>query len=199
MKKDKHKEPSVPYWPSQLMTFLANIYEQHFQTRLVDWIFRTCHVCWWAQSQNQIILGIIPFSEPFRIGMLECCWKILQLFWRYAVCCNYDNTCLCTFCGVWWVFYWCTVINVYGSICLGHLPVRVQGDISQKAVTLIVIVRTSYYTKVTNFSFSRSFFCHKILSWWDGCPASLTTMQVTHKCHSAVLQLLQHPHCVSWC
>ena len=45
MKKDKHKEPTVPYWPSQLMTFLADIYEQHFQARLVDWIFRTCHVC----------------------------------------------------------------------------------------------------------------------------------------------------------
>ena len=164
MKKDKHEEPAVPYWPSQLMTFLADIYEQHFQTRLVDWIFRTCRVCRWAQSQNQIILSIITLTEPFRIGLLECCLIMSQQFWRYAVYCNYDNTWLCTFCGVWWVFHQCTVINVYGSICLGHLSVRVQGNTSQKAVTLITIMRTSSYTKVTRFYFFHSFFCHKILS-----------------------------------
>jgi len=44
MKKDKHEEPTVPYGLSLLMTFLANIYEQHFQTGLVDWIFKTCLV-----------------------------------------------------------------------------------------------------------------------------------------------------------
>jgi hypothetical protein len=151
MKKDKLGEPTVPYWPSLLMTFLADIYEQHFQTRLVDWIFRTSRVCWWAQSQNQIILSNIPLSEPFRIGLLEFCSKMLQYYWRYAVYCNYDNTWLCMFYGVWWVFHWRTVVNVYGCIGLGYLPVRLNGDTSQKAVTLVVIMRTSYYRKVTSF------------------------------------------------
>jgi len=44
MKREKHGEPTVPYGPSLLMTFLGDIYEQHFQARLVDWIFKTC-VC----------------------------------------------------------------------------------------------------------------------------------------------------------
>ena len=45
MKKDKHGEPTVSYGPSLLMNFLADIYEQHFQTSLVEWIFETCRVC----------------------------------------------------------------------------------------------------------------------------------------------------------
>jgi len=68
----EHGEPTPPYGPSLLITFLAAIYEQYFQTRLVDCIFRTSCVCWWAQSQNQVILSIIPSSEPFRIGLLGC-------------------------------------------------------------------------------------------------------------------------------
>jgi len=47
-------------------------------------------------------------------------------------------------CDFWQVHYWCTVLNVYGSICLGYLPVRVHGDTSEKVVTLIMIMRTSY-------------------------------------------------------
>jgi len=77
MKKDKHEEPTVLYGTSLLLTFLADIYEQYFQTRFVDWIIRTCCLCWWAQSQNQIILSNIPSSEPFRIGLFECYWKML--------------------------------------------------------------------------------------------------------------------------
>jgi len=44
-KKDNLEEPSVPYWLSLILIFLSDIYEQHFHTRLVDWIFKTCHVC----------------------------------------------------------------------------------------------------------------------------------------------------------
>jgi len=45
MKKDKHEEPTVRYGTSPILTFLADIYEQLFQTRLVDWIIRTWRVC----------------------------------------------------------------------------------------------------------------------------------------------------------
>jgi hypothetical protein len=45
MKKDKHGEPTLPYGPSLLIIFFADIYEQYFQTRLVDCIFRTSRVC----------------------------------------------------------------------------------------------------------------------------------------------------------
>jgi len=45
MKKEKHGEPTVPYWPPILLTLFSDIYEQHFQTSLVDWIFKTCRVC----------------------------------------------------------------------------------------------------------------------------------------------------------
>jgi hypothetical protein len=45
MKKDKYEGPTVPYGPCQLLTFLADIYEQHFQTRLVNWICKMCRVC----------------------------------------------------------------------------------------------------------------------------------------------------------
>jgi hypothetical protein len=40
MKKAKYEEPTVPYGPSLLLTFLADIYEHCFQTRLVDWILK---------------------------------------------------------------------------------------------------------------------------------------------------------------
>jgi hypothetical protein len=42
MKKAKYEEPTVPYGPSLLLTFLADIpvYEQRFQARFIDWILK---------------------------------------------------------------------------------------------------------------------------------------------------------------